>query len=167
MHFPVFCQKFIDFSLKTIDKIKSIIISPNSSINITETKKKFESDLQLSMNIIIKPIIVISENKYSKFNLSCVLILKKLITYNYITDNDYNTIINGVNACGFPNVPVDYGYRDSKNFWYSKFKKPISYRPEYERADGALPVRRHVPCSSPDDSRFRIIPVFRPQHRPL
>ena len=23
-------------------------------------------------------------------------------------------------------VPVDYGYRDSKNFWYSKFKKPIS-----------------------------------------
>ena len=45
------------------------------------------------MNIIIKPIIVISENKYSKFNLSCVLILKKLITYNYITENDYNTII--------------------------------------------------------------------------
>ena len=86
-------KELVDFSLKTIDKIKSIIISPNSSINITETKKKFESDLQLSMNIIIKPITVISENKYSKFNLSCVLILKKLITYNYITENDYNTII--------------------------------------------------------------------------
>ena len=52
-------KELVDFSLKTIDKIKSIIISPNSSINITETKKKFESDLQLSMNIIIKPIIVI------------------------------------------------------------------------------------------------------------
>lgn len=37
----------------------------------------------------------------------------------------YNTIINGVSACGFPNVPVDYGYRDSKNFWYTKFKRPL------------------------------------------
>ena len=38
----------------------------------------------------------------------------------------YNTIINGVYSFGFPSVPVDYGYRDSKNFWYSKFKRPIS-----------------------------------------
>lgn len=36
-----------------------------------------------------------------------------------------NTIVNGVTAKGFPRVPVDYGYRDSKNFWYTKFKKPI------------------------------------------
>ena len=36
---------------------------------------------------------IISENKYSKFNLSCVLILKKLITYNYITESEYNDII--------------------------------------------------------------------------
>ena len=41
-------------------------------------------------------------------------------------DKYYNTIINGVNASGFPSVPVDYGYRDSKNFWYTKFKRPIS-----------------------------------------
>ena len=40
-------------------------------------------------------------------------------------DKYYNTIINGVNASGFPAVPVDYGYRDSKNFWYTKFKRPI------------------------------------------
>ena len=38
----------------------------------------------------------------------------------------YDSIINGVNSLGFPAVPVDYGYRDSKNFWYTKFKKPIS-----------------------------------------
>ena len=43
-----------------------------------------------------------------------------------IKDKYYNTIINGVTAGGFPQVPVDYGYRDSKNFWYSKFKRPIS-----------------------------------------
>lgn len=41
-------------------------------------------------------------------------------------DKYYNTIINGVTSYGFPDIPVDYGYRDSKNFWYSKFKKPIS-----------------------------------------
>lgn len=38
----------------------------------------------------------------------------------------YDTIINGVNAGGFPKVPVDYGYRDSKNFWYTKFRRPIA-----------------------------------------
>ena len=42
-----------------------------------------------------------------------------------IKDKYYDSIINGVNANGFPSVPVDYGYRDSKNFWYTTFKKPI------------------------------------------
>ena len=37
----------------------------------------------------------------------------------------YNAIINGVKAGDFPRVPVDYGYRDSKNFWYTKFRRPI------------------------------------------
>lgn len=36
----------------------------------------------------------------------------------------WNTIVNGVTAKGFPNVPVDYGYRDSKNFWCARFRKP-------------------------------------------
>lgn len=34
------------------------------------------------------------------------------------------TIINGVKSKGFPRVPVDYGYRDSKNFWYTRFTTP-------------------------------------------
>ena len=29
---------------------------------------------------------------------------------------------NGLKFNSFPNVPVDYGYHDSKNFWYKKFK---------------------------------------------
>lgn len=37
-----------------------------------------------------------------------------------------DTIINGVKAKGFPRVPVDYGYRDSKNFWYTRFRRPVS-----------------------------------------
>ena len=37
----------------------------------------------------------------------------------------WNTIVNGVSAKGFPKVPIDYGYRDSKNFWYTRHVKPI------------------------------------------
>lgn len=36
----------------------------------------------------------------------------------------WNSIVNGVNSNNFPPVPVDYGYRDSKNFWCSRFRKP-------------------------------------------
>ena len=39
-------------------------------------------------------------------------------------DKYYNSIVNGVTANGFPRVPVDYGYRDSKSFWYTRFRKP-------------------------------------------
>lgn len=38
----------------------------------------------------------------------------------------YNAIIDGVSVPAFPSVPVDYGYRDNKNFWYIRFKRPIS-----------------------------------------
>ena len=37
-----------------------------------------------------------------------------------------NAIINGVRAKDFPNTPVDYGYRDSKNFWYHRHRKMIA-----------------------------------------
>ena len=38
----------------------------------------------------------------------------------------YNAIINGVKASSSPRVPVDYGYRDSTYFWYTKFtSRPI------------------------------------------
>ena len=43
-------------------------------------------------------------------------------------EEQYNAIVNGVTAKDFPRVPVDYGYRDSKNFWYTRssaFNKPI------------------------------------------
>ncbi|MFA5421322.1 MAG: hypothetical protein WC344_00805 [Bacilli bacterium] len=39
-------------------------------------------------------------------------------------DKYYNAIINGIEAKSFPRVPVDYGYRDSKSFWYTRFTKP-------------------------------------------
>ncbi|MBO7703434.1 MAG: hypothetical protein J6S26_03225 [Solobacterium sp.] len=36
-----------------------------------------------------------------------------------------NAIVNGVRAGDFPHLPVDYGYRDSKNFWYHKHRRLI------------------------------------------
>ncbi|MCF0141867.1 MAG: hypothetical protein HUJ75_00660 [Parasporobacterium sp.] len=41
----------------------------------------------------------------------------------------YNAIVNGVTKKDFPPVPVDYGYRDSTNFWYTPFprwQKPVA-----------------------------------------
>lgn len=64
----------------------------------------------------------------SKFGCHFILRIDKIL----MKEKYANSIINGVTAKGFPRVPVDYGYRDSKNFWCSPFKKP---RPEL------LPVR--------------------------
>ena len=38
----------------------------------------------------------------------------------------YDAIVDGVGANSFPQVPVDYGYRDNKNFWYTRFRRPIA-----------------------------------------
>jgi hypothetical protein len=45
----------------------------------------------------------------------------------------HDAIINGVKAGDFPPLPVDYGYRDSKNFWF--------HRKRRMRAE-LLPVRK-------------------------
>lgn len=37
----------------------------------------------------------------------------------------YDALINGVMKNNFPPVPVDYGYRDSTNFWYTKFLRGL------------------------------------------
>ena len=38
----------------------------------------------------------------------------------------YDSIINGVTRRNFAALPTNWGYRDSKNFWCSDFKKPIA-----------------------------------------
>ena len=58
----------------------------------------------------------------SKFGAHFILKINKIL----MKEKYYNTIVNGVTKNGFPNVPVDYGYRDSTNFWCSKFKKPFA-----------------------------------------
>ena len=58
----------------------------------------------------------------SKFGAHFILKIDKIL----MQEKYHNSIVNGVKSNSFPKVPVDYGYRDSTNFWYTKFKKPIS-----------------------------------------
>jgi len=57
----------------------------------------------------------------SPFGAHFILRIDKIL----MKDRYYNAIINGVKASEFPSVPVDYGYRDSKSFWYTRFKRPL------------------------------------------
>ena len=58
----------------------------------------------------------------SKFGCHFILKIDKIL----MKEKFYNAIINGVKASSFPKVPVDYGYRDSQYFWYTRFKsRPI------------------------------------------
>ena len=47
----------------------------------------------------------------------------------------HNSIVNGVKSNNFPRVPVDYGYRDSTNFWYTKFTRPIAEKIQAKDGD--------------------------------
>lgn len=61
----------------------------------------------------------------SKYGAHFILKIDKIL----MKEEYYNAIVNGVNKNSFPRVPVDYGYRDSTNFWYTqfpRFKKPIA-----------------------------------------
>ena len=52
----------------------------------------------------------------SKFGAHFILKVDKILMKRKYHD----AIINGVKAKDFPNLPVDYGYRDSKNFWFHR-----------------------------------------------
>ena len=52
----------------------------------------------------------------SKFGAHFILKIDKILMKKKYSD----AIIRGVKAKDFPSLPVDYGYRDSKNFWFHK-----------------------------------------------
>lgn len=58
----------------------------------------------------------------SKFGAHFILKIDKILMH----EKYHASIINGVKSNNFPKVPVDYGYRDSTNFWYTKFSRPIA-----------------------------------------
>ena len=55
----------------------------------------------------------------SKFGAHFILKIDKILMKKKYSD----AIIRGVKATDFPPLPVDYGYRDSKNFWFHKKTK--------------------------------------------
>ena len=56
----------------------------------------------------------------SKFGCHFILKIDNILMEEKYADN----LRNGLKRNSFPSVPVDYGYQDSKNFWYTKFSKP-------------------------------------------
>lgn len=55
----------------------------------------------------------------SKFGAHFILRIDKILMKKKYSD----AIINGVKGKDFPPMPVDYGYRDSKNFWYCRHNR--------------------------------------------
>ncbi len=55
----------------------------------------------------------------SKFGAHFILRIDRIL----MKEKYANAIINGVKAKDFPMLPVDYGYRDSKNFWFHRARK--------------------------------------------
>ena len=55
----------------------------------------------------------------SKFGAHFILRVNKILMKKKYSD----AIINGVRAKDFPPLPVDYGYRDSKNFWFHRKRR--------------------------------------------
>lgn len=57
----------------------------------------------------------------SKFGAHFILKVDKIL----MEDRYCDSIINGAKPGNFPSIPIDYGYRDSTKFWYTKSKRPI------------------------------------------
>lgn len=67
----------------------------------------------------------------SKFGAHFILKIDKIL----MKEKYYDAIVDGVKAKNFPPVPVDYGYRDSTNFWCSSFKKPFPEKIQAKEGD--------------------------------
>ncbi len=67
----------------------------------------------------------------SKFGAHFILKIDKIL----MKEKYYDSIVNGVTPKNFPAVPVDYGYRDSTNFWCSPFKKPFAEKIQTKDGD--------------------------------
>ena len=55
----------------------------------------------------------------SKFGAHFILRIDRILMKKQYSD----AIIRGVKAADFPPLPVDYGYRDSKNFWFHRKRR--------------------------------------------
>ncbi len=66
----------------------------------------------------------------SEFGAHFILKVEKILVRSELA----GAIIDGVSGRFFPKVPVDYGYRDNINFWFSRFRRP--YREKIAKNKG-------------------------------
>ena len=58
----------------------------------------------------------------SKFGAHFILKIDHIL----MNEKYFDSIVNGITAKNFCPLPTNWGYRDSKNFWCSDYKKPIA-----------------------------------------
>lgn len=86
----------------------------------------------------------------SKFGCHFILKIEKILMEEKYADN----LKNGLKKNSFPPVPVDYGYHDSKNFWYKKFKG-FSPTSEAIAASNACSVDSVLYCAERLDTKVK------------
>lgn len=86
----------------------------------------------------------------SKFGCHFILNIDSVLMEERYADN----LKKGLRRNSFPRVPVDYGYHDSKNFWYMRFggRRPIS---EAIAASNACSVDSVMYCAERLDTSVR------------
>ena len=80
-------------ALQKIDSLKKIIPS-NSPDNNNNNLENFKTELYNSSEIILTPIYLAVELKYTKIYLNALTLLKKIVAYNLIKDTELIKVIN-------------------------------------------------------------------------
>lgn len=86
----------------------------------------------------------------SKFGCHFILKIDNILMEEKYADN----LKNGLTRTSFPNVPVDYGYHDSKNFWYKKFKGFLPVAEKIAESNAAS-VESVMYCAERLDTKVR------------
>ena len=78
-------------ALNSIDSLKKLI---PENINDENAVSNFKSELNKSSQILLNPIYLVQENKYTKLYLNALSLLKRIVAYNLISETEYSKIIN-------------------------------------------------------------------------
>lgn len=84
----------------------------------------------------------------SEFGAHFILRVDKIL----MKEKYHDAIIQGVRSRDFPRVPVDYGYRDSKYFWYTRFSRALPQL--LPPREGSLDSVRYAAARMDPDIKF-------------
>ena len=79
-------------ALQKIDSLKKLI--PANTKDNNNNIENFKTELYNSSEIILTPIYLVTELKYTKIYLNSLSLLKKIVAYNLIKDTEYIKVIN-------------------------------------------------------------------------